>query len=182
MFLFKRIIQRLRGEINLNKLKKRGLLTGKDFKIMGGCIIDPSHCWLIKIGNNVTFAPRVHIIAHDASTKIFLNYTRIASVTIGDNVFIGAGAIVLPGVNIGNDVIIGAGSIVSGDIPDNSIAAGNPARIVSSLESYVQKEKSTMNTENCFDVSYTLRDKTFNEQKKDEMLTIIHKYGKAYVV
>ena len=49
----KRIVNSLRGEQSLDKLVGRGLVVGKDFKRMGGVIIDPSHCWHIKIGDNV---------------------------------------------------------------------------------------------------------------------------------
>ena len=49
---------------------------------------------------------------------------------IGDNVYIAANATVIGGVNIGNNVIIGAGSVVVNDIPDNSVAVGNPARVI----------------------------------------------------
>ena len=49
---------------------------------------------------------------------------------MGDNVWIGGGAIILPGVTIGNNVVIGAGSIVTKDIPDNVIAVGNPCRVI----------------------------------------------------
>ena len=136
----KKILSRIRGEQSIEKLEKRGLVVGKDFKCMGEVIIDPSHCWHITIGNNVTLAPRVHILAHDTSTKVFLDYTRVSNVTIGDNVFVGAGTIVLPGVSIGNNVVIGAGSVVSRDIPDNCVAVGNHARVVKSLDEYLNKE------------------------------------------
>lgn len=109
---------------------------------MGECIIDPGHCWLISIGDNVTLAPRVHILAHDASTKRILGYTLIGRVTIGNNVFIGAGSIILPNVKIGNNVIVGAGSVVSRTIPDNSAALGTPARIICSYEEFVEKRKN----------------------------------------
>ncbi|XZL94913.1 acyltransferase [Clostridium perfringens] len=122
------ILAKIRGSINLNKLKKEGLKVGKNFHAMEGVIIDPGHCWLITIGDNVTLAPRVHILAHDASTKKFIGYTRIAKVNIGDNVFIGANTVVLPGVNIGNNCIVGAGSVVTKNLDDNSIYAGNPAK------------------------------------------------------
>lgn len=56
--------------------------------------------------------------------------TRTAPVIIGDNVCIGGGAIILPGVTIGNNVVIGAGSVVMKDIPDNVIANGNPCRVI----------------------------------------------------
>ncbi|MFR3924042.1 MAG: hypothetical protein ACLTXI_01795 [Collinsella sp.] len=61
----------------MNKYKARGLKVGSNFNMLGGCIIDHSHCWLIRIGDNVTFAPRVHVLAHDASTKRVLGYTRM---------------------------------------------------------------------------------------------------------
>ena len=153
----KKILDRIRGEQNLEKLIKRGLVVGKDFNCMGGVIIDPSHCWHITIGNNVTLAPRVHILAHDASTKLFLDHTRVSNVTIGDNVFIGAGTIVLPGVSIGNNVVIGAGSLVSRDIPDGCVAVGNPARVVKSLEEYLNKERERMKGDNVFGDEFTLR-------------------------
>lgn len=72
-----------RGDPNIGKLKARGLKVGSNFNMLGGCIIDHSHCCLITIGDNVTFAPRVHVLAHDASTKRTLGYTRIALTRIG---------------------------------------------------------------------------------------------------
>ena len=149
--LIRKILEYLRGEPqHIDKHIKRGLKIGKDFKRMSGVIIDPSHCYHITIGDNVTLAPRVHILAHDASTYIFIGKTRAANVTIGNDVFIGASSTVLPGVHIGNRVIIGAGSIVTHDIPDNSVAVGNPAKVVCSVDEYLAKEKAKMHPENTF--------------------------------
>ncbi len=160
--ILKKLLAQFRGEQNLTKLIDRGLKIGVNFKRMEGVIIDPSHCWHITIGDNVIMAPRVHILAHDASTKLFLDYTRVANVVIGNNVFLGAGTIVLPGVRIGDNVVIGAGSIVSKDIPSNSIAAGTPAKVISDLSSYLTKQRLKMNYDNCFDESFTLRNPEFN--------------------
>ncbi|MCK5760236.1 MAG: acyltransferase [Candidatus Delongbacteria bacterium] len=136
-------------------LIKKGLVVGENFHMQKYAIIDYSHCWHIKIGNDVTLAPRVHILAHDASTKIHLNHAKIGKVKIGDRVFIGAGSIILPGVTIGDDVIIGAGSIVSRDIPDGQVAVGNPAKIICSLEEFLDKRKKEMDIYPCFGKEYT---------------------------
>ena len=61
--------------------------------------------------------------------------TRIARVVIGDRVFVGAGAIILPGTRIGDDSIVGAGAVVRGDIPPRSLVVGNPASVVSDVAS-----------------------------------------------
>lgn len=64
-------------------------------------------------------------------------YTRI-----GDNVFIGMNASIMPGVSIGNNCIIGTNSVVTRDIPDNTVAAGNPAKVVCTLDDFYQKRKA----------------------------------------
>lgn len=145
-----------------------GLQIGKNCHILGECIIDPGHCWLISIGNNVTLAPRVHILAHDASTKRILGYTLIGRVIIGNNVFIGAGSIILPNVKIGNNVIVGAGSIVSRTIPDNSVALGTPARIICSYEEFVEKKKKIFSKTPHYSEEYVIGNIT--EEKKKQMI------------
>jgi len=181
MIFFKNLLNRLRGEQNLPKLIKRGLKVGSNFTRMSGVIIDPSHCWHISIGEDVILAPNVHILAHDASTKPFLNYTRIANVSIGNRVFIGAGAIILPGVTIGDDVVIGSGSVVSKNIPTNSVAVGSPARIICTLDEYIEKEKQKMNDENLFDRDFTLRNPNFSNEHKQQMIDACEKFGQAFV-
>ena len=157
MNIIKEFVYRFRGEYTTEKLMTMGMQVGRNFKRLNGVILDPSHCWLIEIGDNVTMAPRVHILCHDASTKPFLNYTKIGRVTIGDNVFLGAESVVLPGVRIGSNVIIGANSTVTHDIPENSVAVGSPARVICSLEDYLSRERSRMETAPCYGAVYTLR-------------------------
>lgn len=172
MNYLKELIYRLRGEYTTEKLISMGMTVGKNFKRRNGVILDPAHCWLIEIGDNVTMAPRVHILCHDASTKQFLNYTKIGRVTIGDNVFIGAESVVLPGVTIGNNVIIGANSTVAHDIPANSVAVGSPARVICTLEEYLSKEKARMETAPCYGEEFTLRQNVPMEkrlQQKEEL-------------
>lgn len=90
----------------------------------------------ITIGNNVFIAPNVSIVTEEHAMDVEqrlagLEYTH--PVTIGDNVWICTGAIVLPGVTIGSNSVIGAGSVVTKDIPPNSLAVGNPCRVIRSL-------------------------------------------------
>ncbi|WP_235251332.1 DapH/DapD/GlmU-related protein, partial [Faecalicatena contorta] len=151
------ILYRLRGNHTTEELITRGMVVGKNFNCMNDVILDPDHCWLIEIGNDVTVAPRVHILCHDASTKHYLGYTKIANVKIGNNVFIGAESVVMPGVVIGDNVIIGANSTVTHSVPANSVVVGSPARVICSTEEYIEKERSKMAKAPCFSEAYTLR-------------------------
>ena len=160
-------ISRIRGEYTTKALIKRGLKVGQHFNRLIGTIIDPSHCWLIEIGNNVTLAPRVHILAHDASTKLLLGYTRIGQVIIGSNVFIGAESVILPNVSICDNVIIGAGSVVTKSILQSGIYAGDPACFICSYEDYLSKKKKEIDCSKKFSVDYTLRGNITVEKKKE---------------
>ncbi len=171
------IIRLLRGEVSTKTLIKRGLKVGKNFNRQGHCIIDPPHCWLIEIGNNVTLATGVYILAHDASTKCFLDYAKVGTVKIGNNVFIGAYSIILPNVKIGNNVVIGSGSIVTKNIPDNSVYAGNPAKKLCDIDEFIKKNKELMNNNNVFDEDYTLRKKITNERKKEMKKVLDNRIG-----
>ena len=73
MNLLKELLYRIRGEYTTQRLISMGLQVGRNFKRLHGTILDPGHCWLLEIGDDVTLAPRVHILCHDASTKQFLN-------------------------------------------------------------------------------------------------------------
>ena len=79
----------------IKKLIDRGLVLGKNVSIIDTFFFDPSHCFLISIEDNCTICPNVRLIAHDASTKKILGYTKIGRIDIGKNCFIGAGAAVV---------------------------------------------------------------------------------------
>jgi len=100
--------------------------------------------YLITLGNHVS-ATRTTFITHDGATWCFREQfpeaDLIKPITVGDNVFLGYGVIILPGVNIGNNVIIGAGAVVANDIPANCVAVGVPAKPVKTIEEYLNKNK-----------------------------------------
>ncbi|MGD1919444.1 MAG: sugar O-acetyltransferase [Pleurocapsa sp.] len=90
-------------------------------------------CNMVYLGNNVLIAPKVQIYTayHPIDPQVRLSGKELAApVNIGDNVWLGGGVIVCPGVTIGNNVTIGAGSIVTKDIPNNVVAVGNPCRVI----------------------------------------------------
>jgi maltose O-acetyltransferase len=157
-----------------------GVQIGSGCKIMNHVMIDHSHYWLISIGNNVTIAPNVHILAHDASMKNELTYTKIGLVKILDNVFIGSGSIILPGVCIGKNAIVGAGSVVTRDVPENAVVAGNPARCLTTHEVYMKKQQALMCDDNCFSEDYTLR-KNVTREMKEEMIAVLEKHQWGFI-
>ena len=177
--LIKRVMFGVDTRPMIEILKENGLKIGKDCNIMGECIIDPGHCWLIEIGNKVTLAPRVHILSHDASTKRELGYTYIAPVTVGDNVFVGAGSVILPNVSIGSNVIIGAHSVVTNNIPNNSVAVGNPARVIKSYEEYMQEKKDLLKKSVIYDESYTIN---YITKEKMEQMKIDLKSASGFII
>lgn len=166
--ILKKIVYRIRGEYTIEQLKKMGLCVGENFNPQLGFELDPSHCWLIEIGDNVTFGPHVQVLAHDASTYNTLGYTKIGRVWIGNNVFVGAGSIILPNVKIGDNTIVGAGSVITRDVPANVVCAGNPAKIISSMDEYVKKNKKSLEKCPVYQEEYTLRNGITMEQKKQQ--------------
>ena len=164
----------------LSRLRRGGLVVGQRFWLGEDVTIDHSHCWHIHIGDDVTLAARVHILAHDTSTKMYLNYTRIGQVHIGNRVFIGAASMVLPGVRIGSDVIVGAGSVVTRDLPDGVIAAGNPARVLGKTEDFIRRKRSEMERVPCFSEEYTVRQGITAELKTKMNTRMIERIG--YVI
>jgi acetyltransferase-like isoleucine patch superfamily enzyme len=96
----------------------------------------------LTIGSKVAISSGVHIYTHDTSFHKALNtpkqpdasHVSRAPVSIGNNVQIGANSVILPGVAIGDNVVIGACSLVNKDIPSNSIAVGNPCKVIKTIK------------------------------------------------
>lgn len=109
-------------------LKLCGVKIGKKCMISLGAKIDVRRGSII-IGNNVTITHGVVILSHDAASSILKKKSSEAVTVIHDNVFIGVNSVILPGRDIGRNSIIGALSVVSTNIPESSIAFGNPAKV-----------------------------------------------------
>lgn len=123
------IAERLRGEPNLERLVARGLELGAGTHISRPLYIDQLHPWLITIDDYVTLGPYVAIITHDTSLAQHTGQTRLGRVVLGKRVYVGVGAILLPGTSIGEDSVVGAGAVVHGKVPPASLVIGNPAKV-----------------------------------------------------
>ena len=129
------------GLPDIQWLSQHGLRVGRNVYIGGGCHFDLGFLPLISIGDDATISPGVRIIAHDASMRHPTGHALIARVHIGKRVYIGAGAILLPGVSLGQDTIVGAGAVVRGDVPPGSLVVGNPAQVVGSVEEFANRHR-----------------------------------------
>lgn len=169
MRFLKKIVMLLNREVPTETLIKRGMKVGKDFNRQQGCFLDPTHCFLITIGDNVTMSIRVTVMAHDASTKKTLGCTKIGQVHIGNHVFIGANTTILPGVTIGDYAVIGAGSVVTHDVPARTVIAGVPAKVICGVDEYLEKFQAQMHAGNTFSDEYRMGF-GLDEVKKKEMI------------
>lgn len=109
----------------------------------------------IIIGNRVMFGPAVTIatVGHPINPN-YRGYMYADTVKIEDNCWIGAGSVICPGVTIGENSVIGAGSIVTKDIPSNSVAVGNPCRVLRTINEH--------------DMKYYYKDRLISQEDLDE--------------
>jgi maltose O-acetyltransferase len=118
-----------------------GMRIGRNVWLPASTWIDTSHCFLISIGDHCGFGEQCLILAHDAQMDEFLDAARVGRVVIHDSCHIGARCIILPGVEIGPRTIVGAGSIISRSLPADTVCAGNPAKVISTLDEYLEKHR-----------------------------------------
>lgn len=135
-------IRRFFGRVDNEAFVRRlGVSFGKDCRFVsvtkatfGG---EP---YLVQLGDHVEIAANVRFLPHDGGVwvfrKEFPKWDVFSPIVVGNNVFIGYGATILPGARIGNDCVIGAGSVVVGEIPSGSVAAGVPAKRLKSIDEY----------------------------------------------
>lgn len=112
-----------------------------------------SEPYLIDIGKNCRITNGVNFICHDGAWCVACGVqgiplsesagkkTIFGSIKVGDNSFLGINAIILPGTRIGKNSIVAAGAVVRGSFPDGSVIAGNPAKVIGEIQSYIDKNK-----------------------------------------
>lgn len=130
--------------------RNAGVQIGENCEIFSSVSFG-SEPYMVSIGNHVRLCANVTFTTHDGGVWVLRglypeelgDIDRFGKVIVGDNVHIGTGASILPGVTIGNNCLIGVGAIVTKDIPDNSVAVGIPARVIETIDEYRTKNESS---------------------------------------
>lgn len=139
------IVQKLKlryaSEATVNKtLREMGMRIGENSRIYTLRI--PAEAYLIRVGNHCAIAPDVTFVTHNANTIFQHKYeslTGFGSIDIKDYSYIGVNATIMPNVTIGPNSVVGACSVVTKDVPPETVVAGNPARVVCTLDEYEEK-------------------------------------------
>ncbi|WP_396590102.1 acyltransferase [Allomuricauda sp. R78024] len=144
-----------------------GVNVGENCRILTSTF--GSEPWLITIGNKVTITAGVRLLTHDGATWLCEDekgrrhlYRKIQ---IGNNVFIGSNAILMPGVNVEDNVIIAAGSVVTKSIPSGVIVGGNPAKIIGDYHKY--KTRALNEFVSDADIDFKKGKKTYSNEALD---------------
>jgi maltose O-acetyltransferase len=134
-------LNQVRRERRWRTLRAMGMNLGTDVWLPDTTWIDTDYCFLITIGDHCGFGGDCLILAHDAQMDEFLDAGRIGRVVIHDSCHIGSRSVILPGVEIGPRTIVGANSVVSRSLPPETVCAGNPAKVICSLDEYLSKHR-----------------------------------------
>ncbi len=133
-------------------LRRLGARIGEQTAILCRVGDFGSEPWLIEIGSRVSIAAGVVFVTHDGASRVIRDRIPggspygncFAPIRVRDNSVVGLRAILMPGVTIGPDSIVGAGSLVTRSIPPGTVACGTPARVVSTVEQYVESYRTHM--------------------------------------
>ena len=143
--------------------RRMGVTMGKNCRI--NCMSFSPESYLIELGDDVVIGQNVFLITHEGSICVFQrenpNIDLFGPIKIGSNTFVGMNSLILPNSTIGENCVIGAGTVVRGNIPDNSVVMGNPAKVVMTTDHY---RKLTFNNPVLYDY------KTLTEKEKKKVL------------
>lgn len=148
--MYKKILMHLKGAEyialcqNPATARKLGVKVGKNCRFYS--INFDTEPYLISIGDHVTLTDNVWFVTHDGGVWVFSekepHIESFGKITIGNNVFIGINSVILPDTIIGDNSIIAAGSVVQGEFESNSIIAGIPAKVISTINLYYKKNEN----------------------------------------
>ena len=138
----------IRGSRRVTWLRLCGMEIGEGSEINCGIDAFPEP-YMVSIGKKVYIAGNAVFMTHDGALSWMsraMGYTdkptdKMATITVKDNCFIGDSALIMQNVTIGSNCIVGMGSIVTKDVPDHSVVAGVPAKVICTTEQYLEKHK-----------------------------------------
>lgn len=159
------------NELNIEKWRKSGIAIGENCIFCCSLPVGRDSS-LLSFGNNVLVSVNVTFLMHDAApTVLSLDSSTdiIGKVNIGNSCFIGANSIIMPGVSLADYTIVGAGSVVThSTVQPGLVIAGNPARVICTVEEYLNKNKA--NLVNLKGVDYE-KMKIFTEQNSSALIS-----------
>jgi len=141
--------------------RKAGVIMGHN-NFIGGDFWSSAEPYLIAIGSHCDLTENTKIYTHGGARVArgkYPNFDVFGKVVLGDRVYVGSGAQIMPGVTIGDNVLIAAGSVVTKSIPSNVVVAGNPAKYICSLDEYIEKN-----------LPYNTDSKSLNTKDKKKLL------------
>ena len=133
----RKLLVRLARCVHVSFLKMQGVKVGKNCMLSPFCRIDTSYPNLVEIGDECCITHGAVILGHDYSLKrVGRSTIEKGKTVLKRNVFVGANAVVLPGITVGENSVIAAAAVVTRDVPPNVIVAGNPAKIIRQLATH----------------------------------------------
>lgn len=142
----KRLVARIVALIQDRPLLPQGISVGRNVHLGKGVKFDYSHGHHILIEDDVTVVDGTRILCHDAASVRRTGLGWIAPVVLRHGAFVGADALIMPGVTIGENAVVGAGSVVTNDVPAGTVVAGVPARPIGTTDQLDAKRTKNSHT------------------------------------
>jgi acetyltransferase-like isoleucine patch superfamily enzyme len=169
------IIHELRKKIKgrLKVAKENGMIVEEGVTVMGGVNFG-SEPYLITLHKNCRISSDVCFVNHDGGTYAFRNHwekyknvIKYGTIEIGEETFIGARSIIMPGVKIGRNSVVGVGSVVTKNVPDETVVSGIPAKRMCSIQEYAEKCRASM--------PQKFRETDYQADKKKYLMDLFYK-------